>query len=360
MTIPNGDKIEEGSWTEYDNPLDLLPKKDEPDAGEAKPDGNAGADSANGNGDDSSKPSWKDEIYSDAEDAHGWYRGKTKGEVDAGIRRLEGATSEAQHRANLAEAKAAAAEVANKMLQDRLRQALEMPKPAEPAQQPEPEEDIYKANGVDLQSDWVMAPEKVEKLLESKLLSKAERRNIELLNKKFDELKAELTQKEREKFQAEERDTLISQIEKAAVDASTEALTKLNVPKEHWHSVLDLVVPQLTNLKGKYAEKGGITATENYIDIIENNPIVRAGVKSIVGVPAQADEPAPPGAKAPVVQQRADKPALTGLSQEVISLARQQAILAGVAPDSPEMDEFMTQTATKIAENRRKRARNRN
>jgi hypothetical protein len=297
---------------------------------------------------------WGDMRYPDADDAHGWYRGKPLKEVDEGIRRLEGATSEANHRAKLAEAKALAAETAANMLQERLRKLTEelgpqVQKPEEPAPK---EVDAFTEAGItDLDAEWVLSPTKVKTLLEKEILTKAEKRALELTQstiKQWEE--KQLKQREQQELESYQRDMEIQ-----AKKAAAEALTEAKVPQEYWERTLDYMVPALTSQTGPYLQLGGILEKKNYLDLLEKDPILRAGIQKLSeGAPADTPKNVP-GVKAPAAP--AAPPAASAaasLSREVRDIAIAQARIAGIT-DGPDLEQFIEEVGTKIQAARRRR-----
>jgi hypothetical protein len=295
-------------------------------------------------------PSWREAKYPNAPDAHGWYKDRTLGEVDDGIRKLEGATSEAQHRANLAEAKAVAAETANTMLQAKLQKFMDTLGPTQP---PPLEEDLFA--GVDLESEWVLQPAKVRKLLEQDILSKADKRNQALVAEQISALRKEITDSRAEDSMKSERQRLVSELQGKAEVAARTALEELKIPQTQWHSVLDLLVPALTSSTGPYAQKGGVTEKANYVEAATSNPIIRAGIASLFasGQAAPPVPPNPPGQKSVVPPPEPRKDLASQLSSEVRELALQTARMSGIT-DPVELEQFLEEAAQKIAANRRK------
>ncbi|MGN6186757.1 MAG: hypothetical protein ACTHQM_24235 [Thermoanaerobaculia bacterium] len=295
--------------------------------------------------------SWREQRYADADDAHGMFKGRTLGEVDDGIRRLEGTAAEAAERANRAEAKAAAAEVAAQMLQERLRKLTEeLGASAAPAPTPE---DPYRAAGLDLDSDIVMKPGQVFSVFEGTVLTKSQRAALEAVEQRLTKFEESLNQREAAKRQEE----LVRSLERRAEEVASTALTDLKIPKEHWKVVLDHAVPILTNKQREYAGRGGILEVDNYKHLITNDPIIRAAVTQMTAADTSTGEEA----RSPIVvksrpRASASAPAAANLSREVRDLALMSARLAGIE-DEAELQEHLELTARRIHDNRLERKR---
>lgn len=323
------------------------PDESSPDAaGDEAPTGDLAPDDA------AAATTWREQRYADADDAHGLFKGRTLGEVDDGIRRLEGNITEATDRANRAEAKAAAAEVAAQMLQERLRKLTEELGTAPPSATPPAPEDPYRAAGLDLDSDIVMKPGQVFSVFEGTVLTKAQRAALEAVEQRLTKFEEGLNQREATKRQEE----LVRSLERRAEDVAATALTDLKIPKEHWKIVLDHAVPILTNKQREYAGRGGILEIDNYKHLITSDPIIRAAVTQMTGGASGAggDETRGPIVVKSRPRAVAPAPAAASLSREVRDLALMSARMAGIEDDA-ELQEHLELTARRIRDNRLER-----
>lgn len=278
---------------------------------------------------------------------HGFYAKRKFADIARGISEAEGAMHRANERANKAEAALAAREVLENMLAEKQN--------AQPAQAPQASSqprDTFE--GFDLDRDLITEPERVMRQLD------------QTYQKRFDEMEQRIVQKaqgivnegERARLIKEQRAELVTKMERQAETAAASAFTKLNIPKENWRDVADLVVPILNNEYHPLYQKGGVLEEGNYLELIESSPLIKRAIASAVAsqegrttTPPQVVNP--PGSKAAVVTPKSDKPTYR-LPDSARALAMQMAKGAGIT-DEAELEAYLQETASKIASNRQKR-----
>ncbi len=285
---------------------------------------------------ESPKPSWKDfanmELPEDV--PHGFYKNQPIEKVFEGIKNAERAMHEANERAKKAEAIAAANEISNKMLLERLeREKQTAPKPT-----------VFEQKNIDLRTDWIAEPEKVKSALD-------EERRGELAQTREEILKEVDSRLDKDKKQQEE-DRIVAELRQVARQSAQKAFDDLKVPEELRQSVLNTVVPILSDKEGSYFQAGGVLEVENYKKAIMSNPLLKAAIQSYVK--EEKPEPNPPGAKATSVRpDREDRPSLN-ISNSQRELWTAQARLAG-CETTEEVESFIFQTAEKAKSYRTRR-----
>jgi hypothetical protein len=285
---------------------------------------------------DAPKPqNWQGlEFGKDEELPDNYFRGRKVTDLFDSNKEMKKAMQEAQRRANLAEAKAAAAETQAEVYKERMKQTAIPPDPPR-ADEPLSEE------------DWVLNPAKARR----SVTEEAKREILPETQKLIDQA----LQKERDRQkELDDQNKAIKDLQDQARDAAKEALEGLGIPKEHWGATLDIVIPELTKKGSELAAAGGPLVADNYKKVITRNPIVKAGIEAIVGT-AKAAPPAsaPPGVKAPAAPVEAPKTRVK-LSNEARQFAVSMARGSGLT-DEKDIQAFVDRTAARIEQSKLKR-----
>jgi hypothetical protein len=316
----------------------------------AEPDEAPGVPAASQPDDEGADPNqgdWRTQRYPEAEGAHGFYKGRTLGEVDDGLRKLEGLKSEAERRANEAEARAAAAETLIQALTAKVQQTNQST-----AQAPAPEpEDPFAARGIDLSTDWVVDPQKVVPVLEDRIVGKA-----------LSQLRQEQEQREAKAREEQEHQRLVEDFERSAAVAAWTALNDMKIPENLHNAVLDVMVPVLTNPHGEYAMRGGVLDPSLYKEAIHSNPVLRSAISSIVasevGGSSAVSQPNPPGVKSVGAVQRQVPQASHNLNQATRDMVTNMARNTGIT-DPAEIEAMLEETAQRLAAAKARRKKDR-
>lgn len=277
---------------------------------------------------------------------NGFYKNRKLADLARGISEAEGAMHRANERANKAEAALAAREVLDNMLAEKNKSQPQAP--SAPSALKDPFE------GFDLDVDLIQKPERVLRQLDDehkKRIESVEEKVLTRVSEMFGE-------KERAQQLAAQRAELAAQMEQQATAAATAAFTKLNIPKEHWRTVADQIVPHLNNEHNPLYQKGGVLEEANYLAVIEENPLIKLGIASLVAAQEgrSVTPPAPvnpPGSKSPSVAPRSDKPKLAvkdGFRTMMTQMARGQGVT-----DPNEIEDLIQQAAVRANEIRSKR-----
>lgn len=284
---------------------------------------------------------WKEQVLipEDAEDAHGFLKGKPAEVVDRSFREAERAKQEAEVARNRAEQELGAA----RTLIDMMKEELERSRGgAKQVAQPEPtprEPNLDELDDVDLAYELAARPKEV-------LAKIREAATQDALKKIEAERQAEMTKYQRQLMQEE----------------AIAALKETGEPEDRWESILDLMLPTLMHPNGKWASKGGALTRHNYLGLYDEiwpgkrgaKPTATPEPEPIKPAPQIEPDPAPPGSVPRRAESRIKPENTINIGREERSTYESVGRMRGLT--GPELEDFVRRSATatrQIARNRR-------
>jgi hypothetical protein len=223
-------------------------------------------------------PTWRDEPFADADDVHGFLRGKKKGDVDKVIREAERAKQEAERARNELEKMVSAQEVAIQQWQERFRRESTPP----PQTQSTGNEEALDEQILALADELMLAPEKGLPKLKKLILEDAKKVSSDIVRSALEESRAQ-----------ERKAQETAALEDKIAFAAAEAFSARNIPQDRWLPLMDYVMPAITKPGSEFMQNGGPLNVENYVRALDFLGIAAPSAPSHEPAPVAEPKPTP-------------------------------------------------------------------